>query len=133
MAICVKTALGLRPKPLTLGNAQTSLALLLLNRGFHLLLVEEVVALVDDALETTAAQSLGFLAHAVVVVLLALVLILFGMVTDINLEMAESLSNVQGTCRKPIERKQENAHHISKRYHYLKECSFHLQVSERFE
>ena len=29
--------------------------------------------------------------------------------------------------------KQENAHYISRRYHYLITCSFHLQVSERFE
>jgi hypothetical protein len=50
LEVVEEAALGLRPKPLTLGNAQTSLALLSLNRGFHLLLVEEVVALVDDAL-----------------------------------------------------------------------------------
>ena len=41
--------------------------------ALHLLLVEEVVALVDDTLIATAAQGLGLLAHAVVVVLLALV------------------------------------------------------------
>ena len=42
--------------------------------AFLLLSVEEVVAFVDDALVATAAQGLGLLAHAVVVVLLALVL-----------------------------------------------------------
>ena len=40
----------------------------------HLLLVEEVIAFVDYALETTAAKRLGLLTHAVVVVTLALVL-----------------------------------------------------------
>ena len=40
--------------------------------ALHLLLVEEVVSFVDDALETTAAQGFGLFAHTVVVVLLAL-------------------------------------------------------------
>ena len=35
LEVVEEAALGLRPKPLTLGNAQTSLALLSLNRGFH--------------------------------------------------------------------------------------------------
>ena len=42
--------------------------------ALHLLLVEEVITLVDDALETTAAQGLGLLAHTVVIVTFALVL-----------------------------------------------------------
>ena len=40
--------------------------------ALHLLLVEEVVALVDDTLIATAAQGLSLFAHAVVVVLLTL-------------------------------------------------------------
>ena len=72
LEVVEEAALGLRPKPLTLGNVQTSLALLSLNRGFHFLLVEEIIALVDDALVATAAQCLGLLAHTVVVVLLTL-------------------------------------------------------------
>ena len=40
--------------------------------ALHLLLVEEIIALVDDALEASAAKGLGLLAHTVVVVLLAL-------------------------------------------------------------
>ena len=42
--------------------------------ALHLLFVEEVIAFVDDTLIATAAQGLGLLAHAVVVVFLALVL-----------------------------------------------------------
>ena len=67
LEVVEEAALGLRPKPLTLGNAQTSLAMRSLNRGFHLLLVEEAVPLIDNTLETTTAQGFGFLAHAVVV------------------------------------------------------------------
>lgn len=44
-----------------------------------------------------------------------------------------SLSNVPGTCRKPMQRKQENAHYTSERAHYYFACSFYLQVSEHFE
>ena len=42
--------------------------------SFHLLLVKKVIAFVDDGLESTAAQSLGFLAHAVVIIPFSLIL-----------------------------------------------------------
>ena len=90
LEVVEETALGLRPKPLTLGNAQTSLALRSLNRGFHLLLVEKVVSLVDDALKATAAKCLGLLTHAVIVVTLALVLRL-GIDVDVQRLMAHDL------------------------------------------
>lgn len=41
--------------------------------AFHLFLVEKIVTLVYDTLIASAAQCLGFLRHALVIVLLALV------------------------------------------------------------
>ena len=56
----------------------------------HLLLVEEVVAFVDDALEATAAQGLGLLAHVVIVVTFTQVLRL-GIDVDTQRLMAHDL------------------------------------------
>ena len=41
--------------------------------ALHLISVKEIVPLIDNALIASAAQCLGFLRHAIVVVLLALV------------------------------------------------------------
>ena len=54
----------------------------------HLCLVKEVVAFVHDALIASAAQRLGFLRHALVVVTLALVL---GLGKDVDAERLMSL------------------------------------------
>ena len=62
----VANYLGLRPKPLTLGNAQTSLALLSLNRGFHraLVAVARIVVQVERKLlsvfDFTCTEGHGF-------------------------------------------------------------------------